>query len=117
MIQRIAVVALLLPLLTIQWARAETGVTWIDVRTAQEYASEHVEGAVNIPHDVIDERISELTLDADTPIYVYCRSGGRAGLAADTLAEMGYTEVINLGSLEEAKAVSSEKTVVPGCCS
>ena len=76
---------------------------WIDVRSADEYASGHVEGASNIPYTEITARISEVTGDKDDLIYVYCRSGRRSGIAKQALMEAGYTNVINLGGLEDAR--------------
>jgi phage shock protein E len=77
---------------------------WIDVRSAEEYATGHVSPAVNIPHTEIVARIGEVTTDKDAEIYLYCRSGRRSGLARDALEQAGYTNVVNLGGLAEAQA-------------
>ena len=54
----------------------------IDVRTPQEYAAGHIEGALNIPHDRIAEGIRAVKgLKKDQPVLVYCRSGRRSALA------------------------------------
>lgn len=79
---------------------------WIDVRTADEYRTEHVTEAVNIPYEEIAGRISEVTGDKDALIYVYCRSGRRSGIAKDSLEQAGYNNVVNLGGLEDAKRKS-----------
>ena len=84
---------------------------WIDVRSAEEYNSEHVAAAVNIPYTEISERIGEVTMDKDALIYVYCRSGRRSGIAQSTLQETGYTNVVNLGSLEDAQNRASKTAV------
>lgn len=76
---------------------------WIDVRTADEYRTEHVTEAVNIPYEEIAGRIGEVTGDKDALIYVYCRSGRRSGIAKDSLEQAGYNNVVNLGGLEDAK--------------
>ena len=76
---------------------------WIDVRTAEEYASGHVEQASNIPYDEITARIDEITGNKDDLIYVYCRSGRRSGIAREALMEAGYTNVINLGGYQDAQ--------------
>lgn len=81
---------------------------WIDVRTPEEYAAGHVTAAVNIPYDEISGRIGEVTRDKDAEIYLYCRTGHRAGIAKETLQQAGYTHVDNLGSLENAKAVAGK---------
>jgi phage shock protein E len=84
---------------------------WIDVRTAEEFNAEHVTGAVNIPYEEIAGRIGEVTEDRNAPIYVYCRSGRRSGIAQDALAEAGFNKVTNAGGLEEAIKMASEMAV------
>jgi len=81
---------------------------WIDVRSAEEYQSGHVNEAVNIPYEEIGARIDEVTEDKDALIYLYCRSGRRSGIALETLQRAGYTNVINLGTRESAQAFASE---------
>ena len=76
---------------------------WIDARSAEEYHSEHVATAANIPYTEISGRIGEVTGDKDALIYVYCRSGRRSGIAQDTLKEAGFTNVVNLGGLGDAQ--------------
>jgi phage shock protein E len=66
----------------------------LDVRTPQEYAEGHVPGAVNIPHDQLASRLAEVPRDQD--VVLYCRSGRRAGLAADVLAAHGYRRLAHL---------------------
>ena len=68
------------------------GVTIVDVRTPSEYEEGHIKTAVNFPLDVIDT----ISYDKDSPIIVYCASGVRSKQAAETLVDMGYTEVYNL---------------------
>ena len=77
---------------------------WIDVRSSEEYAAGHVELAVNIPYTEIGSHIGEVTQDKDALIYVYCRSGRRAGIAQETLNQQGYVNVVNLETLEKAEA-------------
>ncbi len=81
---------------------------WVDVRTAEEYQSGHVDVAVNIPYEEVGTRIAEVTDDKEAVIYLYCRSGRRAGVALETLEQMGYVHVFNLGSLEAAQAKAAE---------
>ena len=75
----------------------------IDVRSEEEFIEGHIDGAINIPYDVIAEKIVEVTSDKTMPLYLYCRSGRRVGVAIDTLQPMGYTNLHNLGGFEEAK--------------
>ena len=82
---------------------------WIDVRSAGEYSEGHVEQAVNIPHDEIADGIAALSTDKDATIYVYCRSGRRSGMAKETLERIDYTQVTNLGGLEDALAKAGQE--------
>ena len=82
---------------------------WIDVRSAGEYSEGHVSLAVNIPYEKIAAGIETLTNDKDAPIYVYCRSGRRSGIAKETLENLGYTQVLNLGGLDDALEKSGQE--------
>ena len=75
----------------------------IDVRSAAEFDTGHIEGAVNIPHNEIGTRIAEVTEDKDQAIVLYCGSGGRAGTALRALQELGYTQVENAGGYRSLK--------------
>jgi rhodanese-related sulfurtransferase len=68
----------------------------LDVRTPGEFSRGHVPGAVNVPHDALAGRLSELGPSREREIVVYCESGRRAGLAEETLREAGFTEVRQL---------------------
>lgn len=103
MIQRLMSVLLAVCLLiAIPLTVAAEDVLWIDVRTAQEFSDGHVTQAVNIPYDEIADHINTVAPDKDAPIYVYCRSGRRSGIAKDTLDGLGYTQVVNIGGLDDA---------------
>lgn len=68
----------------------------LDVRTPQEYADEHIDGAININVQSEDfQRLAERELSKDSTILVYCRSGRRSLEAAKILTNLGY-KVINL---------------------
>lgn len=95
---------MLLIALSVFCAACATRVTWIDVRSPDEFSENHVPAARNIPYDQIGSEIAALGLSKDQPIYLYCRSGRRAGLAKETLDALGYTNVVNVGGLEEALA-------------
>lgn len=68
----------------------------LDVRTEKEYNAGHVPGAVNISHSEIAENMSKLSEYKDKTVVVYCRSGFRAGKAADVLLSHGFTQVKHL---------------------
>ena len=84
------------------WVAAEDAI-WIDVRSVGEYQSGHIESAANIPHNQITEKIAELQIEKDAPILLYCRSGRRAGFALEALEKLGYSNVTNIGGLEDAR--------------
>ena len=78
----------------------------IDVRTAREFKAGHIEGAVNIPYDEIEDGIKKLgKINSKTRILVYCRSGRRSGIALDTLTQEGYLRVTNGGGFMALKSV------------
>lgn len=66
----------------------------IDVRTPEEYADDHIEGAENLPLDELDEWAP--TLDPDDDIVLICRSGRRSGIARDELAARGFQRPHNV---------------------
>ena len=82
------------------------GAQLVDVLPAEEYASEHLPGAVNIP-------LASLTLSPEltaSPLVVVCASGGRSARAAALLEDAGHPEVANLlggtfGWLQENRPV------------
>ena len=82
---------------------------WIDTRTAEEFAQGHLEQAALIPYDVIEQGIAALQLSKDAPIYLYCRSGNRAGQAKLALEAQNYSNVINVGGLEDARSLASKQ--------
>lgn len=74
----------------------------IDVRTPEEYAAGHIEGAVNI--DLSSESFGEsiAALDMSDSYGVYCRSGNRSAQAAARMTEAGFTDVRDLGAMSDA---------------
>jgi phage shock protein E len=83
----------------------------IDVRTEAEWNKGHLDGAILIPYDLIGEKIGTVAEDKSKRIYVYCRSGRRSQIAKGTLEKLGYKEVKNLGSLEDAAKTMKRKIV------
>lgn len=71
----------------------------LDVRTAGEYASGHIPGAVNVANEDIKDTEPALLPEKDQVIYVYCRSGNRSKQASAKLAAMGYTNIIEIGGI------------------
>lgn len=73
--------------------------TVIDVRTQDEYTSGHVPGSILIPFDEIKAKAGQLPQDKNTEIVVYCRSGRRSAIAADTLIALGYNRIYDMGAI------------------
>ena len=74
------------------------GAVLVDVRTPEEYAQGHVAGSRNLPLQAIT-RVEEEIPEKDTPVFLYCQSGGRSRRAAAFLEKIGYTRVENIGGL------------------
>ena len=73
----------------------------LDVRTVEEFEERHIPGAINIPNETISsEEILELP-DKNQLILVYCRSGNRSKQASQKLAQQGYTNIVEFGSIND----------------
>lgn len=77
----------------------ETDVVVVDVRSPEEYAQGHIPGAINIPVETLGSEAPPELPDPDQRIYVYCRTGRRSGAAAQALAGLGYTNVVDFGGI------------------
>lgn len=71
------------------------GAILIDVREAEEFASGHIPGAVNVPLSTI----TSTTLPKDAPLFLYCLRGTRSMRAAGILRTMGYKSVKSIGGI------------------
>lgn len=76
---------------------------FVDVRTKEEFAAGHLDGAVNIPLGDIVQRKQEIKGLGKIPVIFYCRSGNRSGSAVAYLQKEGYAEVYNGGSLDDVR--------------
>ncbi len=79
------------------------GALLLDVRSAQEFHSGHLEEALNIPHTDIQARVKELGTDKSREIVIYCKSGGRAGSALQALKALGFSKVYNAGGYDSLR--------------
>ena len=77
----------------------QEGYIVLDVRTQEEYASGHIEGAICLPNEEIIDVEPEILPDKSQQILVYCRSGNRSKQAAQKLVNMGYENVIEFGGI------------------
>lgn len=62
----------------------------LDIRTESEYNLMHVQNAINIPLDILELKIQDLTIKNDKPVMVYCSSGARSKRAIQILNKYGY---------------------------
>ena len=79
----------------------EKDVTVVDVRTEEEYQEGHIKGAINIPLHAIDGTVVAKLKDYDQMLLVYCESGNRSIQASAKFASLGYTNVYEIGGLDE----------------
>lgn len=77
----------------------KTGYVILDVRTPEEYAQQHIPGAMLIPDYEIRDRAETELPDKDQLILVYCRSGRRSKAASQVLLELGYTHIREFGGI------------------
>jgi rhodanese-related sulfurtransferase len=78
-------------------ALAAAGARLVDVRTPEEFASGHVPGAINIPHDELPRRAAEIG-PPSAKVVLYCGTGRRSAIAMEALQKAGYASVYDLGS-------------------
>ena len=71
----------------------------VDAREQSEYDEGHIKGAIVIPYTEIEQKAEEMLPDKEQLILVYCRSGRRSKIAAQSLANMGYTNVKEFGGI------------------
>ena len=87
-------------------AATEGNVVIVDVREPAEYAQGHLPGAINLPRGVLEFQIhahpamacstSDALAAPDRELLLYCLTGGRSALAADSLQAVGFTQVRSL---------------------
>ena len=78
---------------------SEEGYIILDVREQDEFDAGHIPGAILIPYTQIDEKAKDMLPDKDQLILVYCRSGRRSKIAADSLVELGYINIKEFGGI------------------
>ncbi len=80
------------------WIQASTqpGVTIVDVRTPEEYAAGHVQGAININVEGPTFAADIDKLDKSGTYALYCHSGRRSALATEQMSGAGFTSIVNL---------------------
>ena len=89
----------------------ESGYILLDVRTKEEFDEKHIPKAVNVPNETIRNTRPEELPDLNQKILVYCRSGSRSKDASQKLADLGYTNILEIGGIKtwEYDTVSSQE--------
>lgn len=87
----------------------------IDVRTPAEFASGHIEGAINIPVERIAEDLRTMKqIRPGSTLLLYCRSGRRSAIAAELIRQQGYSRVLDGGGIE--RLAGELKSCAKGAC-
>jgi len=84
------------------------GVLVVDVRTVQEYETKHLTNVINIPLDEVKQKFPTMITNKAEIVLLHCRSGRRSSLAEQELRALGYTNVFNIGSYEQARKIVEE---------
>lgn len=87
----------------------------LDVRESDEYAAGHIPGAMHVPRGLLEFKLSgtpDLT-PRELNMVVYCKTGGRAALAASVLQDMGYLHVKSIAGGFDAWAGANKPVVKP----
>ena len=71
----------------------------LDTREQDEFDEGHIPGAILIPYTEIENKAEEMIPDKEKLILVYCRSGRRSKIAAESLAKLSYTNVKEFGGI------------------
>ena len=80
------------------------GARLVDVRTPGEFASGHVDGAINIPVSQLSSKLKKLG-QKRKPLVVYCRSGSRSGHAVSFLRQQGFKHVLDMKAMSNWAAI------------
>jgi len=76
--------------------QADNGVRLIDVREDNEWEAGRAAGSIHLGKGIIERDIEATVPDKDAEVILYCGGGFRSALAADTLQQMGYTNVFSM---------------------
>jgi len=77
----------------------QSGYIILDVRERDEYDQKHIPGAVLLPLGDVEGKAKVVLPNPEQLILVYCRSGRRSKIAAESLAQQGYTNVVEFGGI------------------
>ncbi|BCE02119.1 rhodanese-like domain-containing protein [Marinicellulosiphila megalodicopiae] len=83
-----------------------------DVRTTSEWQTGHLESATHLSMELLPTNIELLVPDKSQQVVLYCRSGNRAGQMMSVMQKLGYTNVINVGSVRDASKLLKDNVIV-----
>ncbi len=81
------------------------GALVVDVRTIEEFQTKRLTNVINIPLDEVKTKFPAVVTNKGDVVLLHCRSGRRSSTAVGQLRTLGYTNVFNLGSFEQARKV------------
>jgi len=90
------------------WPMIESGALLIDVRSDEEFAQGHLDGALHIEWDKTDALAAAIGHDKQREVVLYCRSGNRVGKAIAALETRGYSNIYNATGLEALLATKPD---------
>jgi len=82
-----------------EWIAGGTEAIILDVRSEEEFLTGHIEGSILLPLHELEERAEDILLDKDASILVICYSGNRSQIASQQLADLGFTNVYDIGGV------------------
>jgi phage shock protein E len=82
------------------WPMIQNGALLVDVRSKEEFAQGHLDGAINIEWNKFDALVAAIGSDKQRQVVFYCRSGNRAGKSINQLKSLGYTNIFNATGFE-----------------
>ena len=87
----------------------------MDVRETDEYAQGHLPGAIHVPRGLLEFKLGSTPalVPRDLSVVVYCKTSGRAALAASVMQEMGYLNVKSIASGFDAWVADGRPVVKP----
>ena len=75
----------------------------VDARTSEEFNEGHIKNAINLDYEEVTQKAESLLPDKNQLILIYCRSGRRSKIAAESLCQLGYTNVKEFGGIIDWK--------------
>lgn len=81
--------------------KQKEGAAIIDVRSREEYEEKHIAGSIHIPLEEVEEQLPVLYPDTNQELIFYCLSGVRSQTALEKAGELGYTNIYNLGGIDD----------------